>query len=186
MNIEKQKKNTVHIYTDASYCKKTQTGVGGFVLLESSIDCEPGCGDNDCNLVHTHTFSEKNNIRCEFTALFFAIDYLTQLLAKPENNILKNHSEQIALTIFTDCQTIAGLPERRHRLVSKEFCSNKTGRPLANKDLYLAFYEMFDRFSPSIVWVKGHLAAKDRTAIHNTFHLVDKTTRQKLRALCAS
>jgi ribonuclease HI len=173
----------VHVYSDASFCSRTRTAVGGFLLLNDS--CATVREDTSAiwRVVHTYCFCETSNIRAEFGALFQAMNKVAQIFSLPTDETFIHHAPHVSLTLVTDCDAIARLPGRRSRLEKRQFTSQKTGKDLNNKDVYQTFFKMVDRFSPKIVWVKGHSPATDRTEIHRNFHRVDKATRQKLRSL---
>lgn len=173
----------VHVYSDASYCSRTRTAVGGFLLLNDTNAVIRANTSAMWQVVHTHCFSETSNIRAEFGALFYAMNMVAQMFALPADKTFMHHAPHVSLTVVTDCNAIARLPDRRHRLEKRQFTSQKTGMDLNNKDVYQTFFEMVDRFSPKIIRVKGHSPAMDRTGMHLNFHRVDKATRQKLRSL---
>jgi ribonuclease HI len=173
----------VHVYSDASYCSRTRTAVGGFLLLNDTSAAVREDTSAIWRVVHTHCFCETSNIRAEFGALFHAMNMVAQIFSLPADETFIHHAPHVSLTLVTDCNAIARLPGRRSRLEKRQFMSQKTSMDLNNKDVYQTFFKMVDRFSPEIIWVKGHLPARERTEMHRNFHQVDNATRQKLRAL---
>ncbi len=91
------------------------------------------------------------------------------------------NQSQIMLQVYTDSQCVAGLSERRSKLSSRCFRSQKTGQPLKNADLYRAFYEFHDRVGFSIIKVKGHMRASSRDSVHHIFACVDQEVRKVLK-----
>ncbi|MBN2803907.1 MAG: hypothetical protein JXR91_12515 [Deltaproteobacteria bacterium] len=166
------------IFSDASFSNELKTGVGGFVIIASNKGAKV-FGDDDF-AVHTFSFTEQNNIRCEFRALFEGLAQLKSTLADKLNLSNNTISEHVELTIFTDCRTISDLPRRRERLEANNFLSKKTKTQLANADLYIEFFKLYDQFLPTIHWIKGHIPKNERTYINKIFSTVDQATRKKL------
>lgn len=87
------------------------------------------------------------------------------------------------ITLFTDCRTIEKLSARRPRLEKRNFLSRRTGLLLKNADLYKKMFSVFDRHSPSIIWLKGHSPAEKQNAFSQCFSSVDKAARRELRRI---
>jgi len=85
-----------------------------------------------------------------------------------------------SLNVYTDCQTVTGLIDRRDKLEKTNFISQTKQTPLANADLLKEFYKIYDQLHPEIIWVKGHTSSKD-TKIKKNFSTVDKEVRKALR-----
>ena len=83
--------------------------------------------------------------------------------------------------IYTDSQNIIDLPGRREQLERKAFRSSKN-RLLNNHELYQEFYRLTDLLDYELVKVHGHLASKQKEDIDRIFTLVDRASRQALRA----
>ena len=86
--------------------------------------------------------------------------------------------------IYTDSQNIIDLPGRREQLERKAYRSSKN-RLLNNHELYQEFYRMTDLLDYELVKVHGHLASKQKEDIDRLFTLVDRASRQALRANCS-
>jgi len=181
------KKTSIKIYSDASFSNDAKIGVGGFIIecnQNATVDNSTENSNNQ-NHVQTFKFKEQNNIRAEMRALFGAVETLKKSVI--QQHVLtgnSSHRDNLSLTIYTDCQTIANLQTRRSKLEKNNFCSRKTGLPLSNKDLYQTFFKMYDQFNPTIIWVKGHMPTSNCTAINQIFRTVDKATRKHLRTFC--
>jgi ribonuclease HI len=85
------------------------------------------------------------------------------------------------LTVFTDSQNIVGLPARRARLVAADYYSAK-GKRLNNYELYQEFYRLIDQVECTFVKVRGHQPAAHKERRDRFFTLVDRASRQALRA----
>ncbi|MES2769898.1 MAG: RNase H family protein [Bdellovibrionota bacterium] len=138
------------IYTDASFSKTHGLAVIGYMISDKLTILE---------------IKESNNIRAEIRGV------ITALSAAPKS---------ASVTLYTDCQTVAGLIGRRDKLEKTNFISQAKQTPLANADLYKEFYKIYDQLHPEIIWVKGHTSSKD-TKIKKNFSTVDKEVRKALR-----
>lgn len=146
----------VYIYTDASFSKNHSLGVIGYMIF----------GENEPQVPLTILeIKESNNIRAEIRGAILALG------AAPKSS---------HVTLYTDCQTVTGLLDRREKLEKTNFISGAKGTPLANADLYKEFYKIYDQIRPNIIWVKGHTSNKD-SIIKKNFSLVDKAVRRALR-----
>ncbi|MDF7823033.1 hypothetical protein P4B35_03340 [Pontiellaceae bacterium B12227] len=85
------------------------------------------------------------------------------------------------VTLYTDSQTIIGLPGRRKRLEKLNYCS-KAGIPLNQATLYQEFFALTDSIDCTLIKVKGHIRSQQKTPIDRIFTLVDRASRQALRA----
>ena len=153
-----------HIYTDASFSKNNLTAVTGFILFES----DDSHRKEESQPIQTKTFKERNNIRAELEGVIFALEEVTKKKGGQKN-------------LYTDCESIAKLLQRRERLESSAFLSKKTKKPLNNADLYKRFFALCDRINPKVIWVKGHSRFKDRDLVRRNFSRVDKAVRKILR-----
>lgn len=84
------------------------------------------------------------------------------------------------LTVYTDSQTITGLPARRELLEQNEYRS-RNNRLLGNHELYREFYRMTDRLNCRFVKVRGHQVSDQKDEIDRLFTLVDRASRRALR-----
>jgi len=164
------------IFTDASFNPRTRTGISGYLLLLVS---KGSSITKDISLlpVKTKLFRKTNCTRLELTSIILALDASKKLT----RNKVSEQAGHLEITVYTDCKTAYDLPSRRIRLEKRNFKSMRTRKPLANADLYLKFFKLFDELRPSIIWVKGHKSAKSRDHIDMIFSHVDRTTRRILR-----
>ena len=156
------------IFTDASFNPRIRTGISGYLLLLGSKDC-PITKDISSLPIKTKLFRNTNCTRLELSSIILAL------------NASKKLTGHLEITIYTDCKTAYDLPSRRIRLEKCNFKSERTKKTLANADLYLKFFKLFDELRPNIIWIKGHKAAKNKDNIDMIFSHVDRTTRRILR-----
>ena len=84
------------------------------------------------------------------------------------------------LTIYTDCQNILGLKDRRERLEKSNYLTGKNTL-ISNHELYKKFYTITDRLECEFIKVKGHKSSSKKDEIDKLFTLVDKASRHALR-----
>ncbi len=89
------------------------------------------------------------------------------------------------VTLYTDSQNIIGLPDRRERMEKQEYRS-KSGALLNHAELYQEFFALTDPLETTLVKVKGHRRSHQKTPIDRLFTLVDRASRQALRAELAN
>ncbi|MBY0386043.1 hypothetical protein K2X05_12870 [bacterium] len=147
-----------YIYSDASYDKQTQIAILGYLFFKT--------GKEQIELTE---IKETNNIRAELRGVLLALQ--TCLLT----------AKGLKVVLYTDCQTVSGLLERRQRLEHSAFISKSKKKPLANADLYKEFYKIYDLIQPEIVWVQGHTNKQKASLIEKNFSTLDKAVRQRLR-----
>ncbi len=83
--------------------------------------------------------------------------------------------------VYTDSQNIMSLQERRDRFEQNDYRS-KMKRRLNNYELYQEFYKMTDQLDCKFVKVHGHRASNKKDDIDRLFTLVDRASRNALRA----
>ena len=85
------------------------------------------------------------------------------------------------LTIYTDSQNIIGLPGRREHFEKNDYRS-KNNKRLNNYQLYQEFYKIIDQLDYQLIKVSGHKVLKQKDDIDKLFTLVDRASRNALRA----
>ncbi|MDR9501088.1 MAG: RNase H family protein [Desulfurivibrionaceae bacterium] len=151
------------LFTDGSVETKAHIGYGAYLVL-----ADPGLPlDVARTQVKVRRFAPTSSTRLELQTLLWA---LTAIGALPPR-----------LTVFTDSQNIVGLPARRARLVAADYYSAK-GKRLNNYELYQEFYRLIDQVECTFVKVRGHQPAAHKERRDRFFTLVDRASRQALRA----
>lgn len=152
------------LFTDASAQPQTKDGYGAALLV--------GPDNHSLTLEHlsaqvqTFKFTETSSTRVELETLLRALQDVPAACS--------------SLTVYTDSQNILSLLDRRTRLETQDFQSQK-GKPLNNAALYQSFYEVLDRRGFTLVKVKGHNPTSQRDAIDQRFNLVDRAARKACR-----
>jgi ribonuclease HI len=88
--------------------------------------------------------------------------------------------KNVVIEVYTDCQNIIGLEDRRKRLETNDYKSSK-GKLINNQELYKEFFEKIDKLNIIFIKVKGHKKNSLKDEIDNIFNLVDKASRNALR-----
>ncbi|EDY82286.1 hypothetical protein VDG1235_1906 [Verrucomicrobiia bacterium DG1235] len=154
----------VRLFTDGSSDPCSKVGFGAMLILavkdSRSLD-ELKAGVQTCR------FHPTSSSRLELETLLWALDSLG--------------GEKGEVLVYTDSQTIVGLPERRERLEANAFCS-RGGRALKNGELYRKFYDAMDEYDCAFVKVQGHGRSEGKSREERVFSLVDRASREALRA----
>lgn len=150
----------ITIFSDASFRNADGVGVVGFLVQDAEQEH-----------FHSSVIAESNNIRCEIRGVLEAMKFMIPRLTRVP----------VAIEIFTDCQAICKLLERREHLEWNQFKSLRSGSILANADLYQEFFTLHDVVKPTIHWVKGHSIRSTRDSIQEQFSRVDRAVRRQLR-----
>ncbi len=146
----------IQVYADASYSPSYKKAVAGYLIIGADFD----------SVVETKVLDEVTNIRAELVGVLWALESI---------------SSEYAIHLYTDCKAVYDLPGRRRKLEAGGFVSLRTGRPLANGELYRRFLQVYDERQPEISWVAGHKPSHERNDEDAHFRLVDKTVRKVLR-----
>lgn len=150
------------LFTDGSSHSQSKLGFGAYLLIE----------DENKSLellkkdVKTKKFEHTSSTKLELQAMLWALSKLN------------NSNEEII--IYTDCQNIIGLNNRRTKFEENSYLTSK-GTLIANHGLYKEFYILMDKLNCKLIKVKGHKKLHLKDNIEDIFALVDKASRNKLR-----
>jgi ribonuclease HI len=172
----------LHLFIDGSVDTRSKVGVGAYLLLSDTH----APLDSLLERVKLKQFDNTSSTKLELQTLLWALD-------------AEELGEDHILTIYTDSQNIISLPDRQTRLESSNYISRKN-TPLANTELYKAFYQLSDDRSRSLknsssnsstdaetsnkyilVKLKGHKALSEKDKFDQLFSLVDRAARRGLR-----
>jgi ribonuclease HI len=155
------------LFSDASVDTKTRVGFGAYVGLS---DLMLPLADVKSR-VKVKQFENTSSTTLELQALLWAIDD-SQLLAA---------AKTMQLTVYTDSQNILGLPARRSGLEQRDYVAS-SGKRLNNAELYQEFFRVMDQCCCQIIKVDGHKPQFKKDNVDSIFALVDKASRNALRA----
>ncbi|MDF7800399.1 hypothetical protein P4C99_13055 [Pontiellaceae bacterium B1224] len=146
----------MQLFTDGSVHPPSGIGYGAYLaVIDSTAKHE----------VKVRRFEKTSCSQLEIMTLIWALREL-----QPET-----------VTIYTDSQTIIGLPARRNRFEEREYLTRQN-KPVRHADLYRTFFMLTDPIDCTFIKVKGHRVSHEKTNIDRLFTLVDRAARQALRS----
>jgi len=145
------------LFTDGSVNPQKKLGFGAYLTVSH---------EGELSEVRLKKFEETSSTQLELETLLWALEDI---------------KIQTALIIYTDCQNVLGLSQRRKGFEERNY-HTKTGKPLKHAGLYQKFFLLTDKFSCEFVKVKGHKKSHLKDDIDRLFTLVDKASRDALRA----
>lgn len=154
-------KPQIYLFTDGSVNPQSSIGFGAYLLLNkldffSELEKE----------VKVKKFTNTSSTRLELETLLWALSDISS----------KNHK----IVIYTDCQNIIGLKDRRDRFEKNKYITGK-GKLIKNHELYKEFFKLIDNFDCEFIKVKGHKKSSTKDEVDEIFTLVDRATRNALR-----
>ena len=161
-------KQKIYLFTDASVNPQSGIGVGAYLVLNESefSSSTPRTPRQLEKRIQTKRFENTSSTKLELETLLWALDDVD----------LVNY----ALIIYTDCQNIIGLQDRREGFERKNYLNSKH-KQIKNHQLYKDFYKKIDSLDCEFVKVKGHKKSSLKDEIDEIFSLVDRASRETLR-----
>ena len=151
------------LLSDCSVHAQSKLGYGAYLAVpETELSLEELISH-----VRVKRFTQTSSTKLELQSLLWALSDIQVSGRK--------------VMIYTDSQNIINLPGRREQLERRAYHSSKN-RLLNNHELYQEFYRLTDLLDYELVKVHGHLASKQKDGIDRLFTLVDRASRQALRA----
>ena len=157
----------IELFTDSSVNPKAKVGFAAFLVKNDKDTILETLNKS----IKIKKFENTSSTRIELQSLLWAINEIEK-----EKNDLSN----ILIEVYTDCQNIVNLKNRKSKLVENNYQSG-TGKLLKNHDLYKDFFEKESRLNLNIIKVKGHKKTILKDNIDHIFNLVDKASRSALR-----
>lgn len=157
-----QDKSQIYLFTDGSVNPQSAIGFGGYLLLDrldfASVELE--------SKIKVKSFNNTSSTKLELETLIWAL-----------NDVDLNNFKVV---VYTDCQNIIGLKDRRDKLEQNDYITGK-GKLIKNHELYKEFFILTDILDCEFIKVKGHKKSSTKNEIDEIFTLVDKATRKALR-----
>lgn len=155
------------VFTDASVNTLSKVGYGAYLVIS-----DPNISiDTLQERVKTKRFEQTSSTKLELQILLWSLQETIQLA----------DNRDISLTIYSDCQNIIGLPDRRRALEQRHYLTSKN-KLLNNHELYQEFYRLTSNINCKFIKVVGHKVSSEKDKIDRVFTLVDKASRRALRA----
>ncbi|MDD2291531.1 MAG: ribonuclease H [Aliarcobacter sp.] len=152
----------IKLFTDSSVNPQEKIGFGAFLFLdEKNISLEEMKKN-----IKIKRFENTSSTKLELQTLLWSLKEI------------KN--KDVIIEVYTDCQNIIGLQNRREKLEKNNFHSS-SGKLMNNHELYKDFFEKIDKLNLIFIKVKGHKKNSLKDEIDTIFNLVDKASRSALR-----
>jgi len=155
-------KPQIYLFTDGSVNPQSGIGFGAYLLLEKKDFL---CSELEKE-IKINKFDDTSSTKLELETLLWALD---------EVNL-----KDFKIVVYTDCQNIIGLKDRRDRFEKNNYMTAK-GKVIKNHELYKDFYKKLDTLDCEFIKVKGHKKTSVKNEIDEIFTLVDRATRKALR-----
>ncbi len=155
----------IKLFTDSSVNPQEKIGFGAYLLLDDENEFLEELKES----IKIKRFEDTSSTKLELQTLLWALEKLKEMAYK-----------NIAVEVYTDCQNIIGLQNRRDKLERNHFFTS-SGKLINNYELYKDFYEKLDELTLSFIKVKGHKKNSLKDEIDNIFNLVDRASRVALR-----
>ena len=153
----------IKLFTDSSVNPQEKIGFGSFLLLNND---ETKAFEDLKKDIKLKRFENTSSTKLELQTLLWALDEI--------------EDKNIIIEIYTDCQNIIGLENRRDKLEKNHFYST-SGKLMNNHELYKEFFRKLDELNLTFIKVKGHKKNSLKDEIDNIFNLVDRASRNALR-----
>ena len=155
--------NELMLLTDGSVNIQSKVGYGAYLMvLEHGLAL-----DLLKPLVKVKRFEQTSSTKLELQTLLWALNDIQVLGRK--------------VIVYTDSQNIIALMGRRERFEQNDYRSKKNKR-INNYKIYQEFFRMMDQLDCEFVKVRGHQAAHGKDELDKLFTLVDRASRNALRA----
>jgi len=155
-------KPQIYLFTDGSVNPQSGIGFGAYLLLDK-LEFFRAQLEKKINI---RKFDNTSSTKLELETLLWALNDVSL--------------ENFKIVVYTDCQNIIGLKDRRDRFEKNNYMTSK-GRQIKNHELYKDFFKRLDILDCEFIKVKGHKKTSVKNEIDEIFTLVDRTTRKALR-----
>ena len=152
----------IKLFTDSSVNPQEKIGFGSFLILEEKNISLEEMKKN----IKIKRFENTSSTKLELQTFLWALNEIDD--------------KNIIIEIYTDCQNIIGLQDRREKLEKNNF-QTSAGKIMNNHELYKDFFEKIDELNLIFIKVKGHKKNSLKDEIDTIFNLVDKASRSALR-----
>jgi len=155
-------KSQIYLFTDGSVNPQSGIGFGAYLLL-NKLD---NIYDKQKIKIELKQFSNTSSTKLELETLLWALYDINLTKCK--------------IIVYTDCQNIIGLQERRAKFEKNNYLTGK-GKLIKNHELYKEFFKVIDILDCEFIKIKGHKKTSTKNEVDDIFTLVDRATRNALR-----
>ncbi|MDQ7066839.1 MAG: RNase H family protein [Sulfurimonas sp.] len=126
----------LYLFTDASVNPQKNFGYGSYLIMDET----QLLSDILLTDIKSKRFEDTSSTKLELQTLLWALDEID--------------TQDTKLIIYTDCQNIIGLNNRREKLEKSNYMS-KTNKQIKNHILYKKFYKKMDLMQVEFIKVEG-------------------------------
>ena len=127
----------IKLFIDSSLNPQSKIGFGSFLIVdEKNISFEEMKKN-----IKIKRFENTSSTKLELQTFLWSLEEI----------IDKN----VVIEVYTDCQNIVGLKDRREKLEKNDFHSSSR-KLMSNHELYKEFFEKTDKLNIILTKVKGH------------------------------
>ena len=151
------------LFTDGSVNTHSKIGYGAYLAVsenEHSLDSLR-------KRIKVKRFVHTSSTKLELQTLLWALGDIQALGNK--------------VIVYTDSQNILRLQRRRDRFEQNDYRSSNN-KQIKNHELYKKFYSIIDKLDCEFFKVRGHKVSSGKDDIDRLFTLVDRASRNALRA----
>jgi len=156
-----ESKPQIYLFTDGSVNPQSAIGFGAYLLLDK-LDYLYAKETK----IELKKFTNTSSTKLELETLLWALNDIDLTTLK--------------VLVYTDCQNIIGLQERREKFEKNSYMTGK-GKVIKNHELYKKFFKITDILDCEFIKIKGHKKSSTKNEIDDIFTLVDRATRNALR-----
>ncbi len=124
----------IKLFTDSSLGPYNKIGFGAYLILNDENESLEELNEH----IKIKRFENTSSSKLELQTLLWALDEIAD--------------KNVIIEVYTDCQNIIGLENRRDKLEKNHFYST-SGKLMNNHDLYKDFYLKLDELSLSFIKV---------------------------------
>ena len=154
-------KPQIYLFTDGSVNPQSGIGFGAYLLLDR-LDYLYAKETK----IELKKFTNTSSTKLELETLLWALNDIDL--------------QKFKIVVYTDCQNIIGLQERREKFEKNSYMTSK-GKVIKNHELYKDFFKIIDTLDCELIKIKGHKRSSTKNEIDDIFTLIDRVTRNALR-----
>ena len=155
----------IKLFTDSSVNPQLKIGFAAFLkVTDEKVSLEEIKKE-----IKIKRFENTSSTKLELQTFLWAIEEI-------------NLNTSFLIEVYTDCQNIIGLPNRKEKIQSLNYHSS-SGKLLNNSELYKDFFKLLEKYNCEFIKVKGHKKNSLKDEIDDIFNLVDKASRNALRQI---
>ena len=163
------------LFTDISLSPQKKHSVGGYLFIEAhELSAWESLEPQQISAIlypriEWRVFQNNKSTFAEITTMIYAVE-----------QCLEKNPQQI--TIYTDCQSLVDLLDSRLAKLSAAEYRTRSGKILANAEVYKDLLALTKKIDLVAIKIKGHASQSQRTTIEaKIFAILDAAVRKRLR-----